>query len=303
MVTNQHLNELREPGCWAILADKKYYRVGNSCIKRTLRRHEWQSAPNGSLVVPPTSYVQRWKTDATILEYLRKHTNIPLPKLQCTFEDDGAFYHLTELVEGVSMTELSEDKKQVVMKELSMHVATMHSLTSKSPGVPGQLLLCPPQRVFRGQWKINSCWKPRVLNEDEEYRLCHNDLGQHNVIVDPDTLEIKAIIDWEFAGFWPEWFDRPFWQRVGPSSPLGDEEDDVERCREWLMKHCDEVVMPCLEGMKDEDANEEKSSPPHSRSNWEKSPILHVLCVFTVSLAIYLFKKLMRKHLMHLIFS
>jgi hypothetical protein len=30
-------------------------------------------------------------------------------------------------------------------------------------------------------------------------RNCYR--GQHNVIVDPATLKIKAIIDWEFGGF------------------------------------------------------------------------------------------------------
>ncbi len=28
-----------------------------------------------------------------------------------------------------------------------------------------------------------------------KYVFCHNDLGKHNVIVNPDTLKIKAIID------------------------------------------------------------------------------------------------------------
>ncbi|KAK3939932.1 hypothetical protein QBC46DRAFT_436456 [Diplogelasinospora grovesii] len=232
MVTNKELNDRREPGCWAVLADKKYFQVGNSCIKRTLRPHEWQSASNGSLVIPPTSYPQRWETDAAILQYLREKTNIPLPRLQCTFEDDGAFYHCTEYVQGV------------VTEELLQHVATLRSLRSDTPGVPGKELMCPPQRVTRNCWKTDSCWRPR--KEKGDYVFCHNDLGQHNVIVDPKTLKINAIIDWEFGGFWPEWFERRFWERPGPSAALEGEEDDVERCREWLMNHCDEVVIPHL---------------------------------------------------------
>ena len=31
--------------------------------------------------------------------------------------------------------------------------------------------------------------------------FCHNDLSANNVIVDPKTLKIAAIIDWEYAGF------------------------------------------------------------------------------------------------------
>ncbi len=46
----------------------------------------------------------------------REKTNIPLPRLQHTFEDDGAFYFSTELVPGVSMSQLTEEQKQVVTK-------------------------------------------------------------------------------------------------------------------------------------------------------------------------------------------
>lgn len=247
MVRNKELNLLREPGCWAVLADKKYYHVGTSCIKRTLRSHEWQSTADGTLVVPSTTYPQRWKTDAAILAYLREKTDIPLPRLQSTFEDDGAFYHCTEYVDGVSMSELTEEDKQVVKKEIMQHMATLHALRSDLPGVPGESLLCPPQRVTSCKWKINSCWRP--LEKRGDYVFCHNDLGQHNIIVDPKTLKINAIIDWEFGGFYPKWFERNYWERPGPSGPLEGEEDDRERCREWLMNNCEEVIMPHLQGV------------------------------------------------------
>ncbi|KJZ68821.1 hypothetical protein HIM_11795 [Hirsutella minnesotensis 3608] len=242
MVTNEELNDRREPGCSIVLADKKYFHVGNWFMKRTLRQHEWQSVANGITIIPPTTYPQRWKTDAAILRFLRQKTNIPLPRSECTFEDDGAFYFQSEYVEGVSMKELTEKEKDVVMQELEDHVATLRRLRSDTPGVPGESFMCPPQRVTSNGWKLDSCWRP--YKEKGDYVFCHNDLGQHNVIVDPGTLRIKAIIDWEFGGFWPEWFERPFWKRPGPSVALEGEEDDVQRCRDWLTTHCAEVIMP-----------------------------------------------------------
>lgn len=140
------------------------------------------------------------------------------------------------------MRELEQKDKEVVMKEVEQHVATLRTLRSEFPGVPGESLLCPPQRVANNQWKINSCWRPKAIKGD--YVFCHNDLGQHNVIVDPHTLKIQAIIDWEFGAFWPRWFETPFWKRPGPSVALDGEEDDVQRCRDWLMRHCEEVEMP-----------------------------------------------------------
>ncbi|KAK4099079.1 hypothetical protein N658DRAFT_525714 [Parathielavia hyrcaniae] len=249
MVSNQDINKHREAGCTGITQDKKYYEVGNSFIKRTLRRHEWIITTIPKLA-PSACLPQRWKTDAAILAYLRDKTDIPLPRMQFTFEDDGAFYFSTELVPGVTMTHLTAEQKQVVTKELLEHVATLKSLRSDTPGVPGQTLLCAPNRVQSGFWKPHSCWRPKPDMEKGDYVFCHNDLGQHNVIVDPETLKINAIIDWEYGGFWPEWFEQPYWKRPGPGGPIGDEEDDTERCYEWLLAHCDEVEMQHLRSLR-----------------------------------------------------
>lgn len=95
---------------------------------------------------------QRWKTDAAILVYLREKTNTLLPRLQHTFEDDGTFYFSIELelVPGVTMSQLTEEPKQVVIKELPGHIATLRSLRSDTLGVPGQSLLFALNRVHRG---------------------------------------------------------------------------------------------------------------------------------------------------------
>ncbi|GAB1311840.1 hypothetical protein MFIFM68171_02050 [Madurella fahalii] len=222
MVSNQDMNKHREAGCTGVTPDKKYYEVGNSFIKRTLRRHEWMTTATNW--TPSACLPQRWKTDAAILVYLREKTDIPLPRLQHTFEDDGAFYFSTELVPGVSMSQLTEEQKQVVTKELLEHIATLKSLRSDTPG-------------------------PDL--EKGSYVFCHNDLGQHNVIVDPETLKINAIIDWEYGGFWPEWFEQPYWKRKGTGAALQGEEDDTERCREWLLAHCVKVEMQHLLSLKE----------------------------------------------------
>lgn len=176
MVTNQELNQRREPGCWGVTQDKKYFHVGNSCIKRTLRRHEWITLHDENLlIVPPATIQQRWRTDAAALRFLAERTNIPLPPFQFVMEDDGAFYHATEFVEGVSMKHLNETDKQVVKKELMQHMETLRSLTSETPGVPGEELLCPPARVSGPSWKMHSCWKPKQIHAGEDkYVFCHN---------------------------------------------------------------------------------------------------------------------------------
>jgi aminoglycoside phosphotransferase (APT) family kinase protein len=66
--------------------------------------------------------------------------------------------------------------------------------------------------------------------------FCHNDLSANNVIVDPDSLKIKAIIDWEYAGFYPPEFEAPFYRRPGPSVALDGEVDDVDALTEMISK-------------------------------------------------------------------
>jgi Ser/Thr protein kinase RdoA (MazF antagonist) len=63
-------------------------------------------------------------------------------------------------------------------------------------------------------------------SDRDEYGFCHNDLSQQNIIVDPDTLKINAIIDWEYAGFYPARLEWPFYTRLGPSVAGKDEVDD-----------------------------------------------------------------------------
>jgi hypothetical protein len=244
------LHENREPGCWAVLADRKFFSLPRLFVKRTLRRHEWSDLGDNYILTPSAALPQRFRTDVAVQQYLRERTNIPLPAFASAFEDDGAMYLVMEFVQGVRMDELSEEDQKVVEKELLQHVETLKSLRSDTPGVPGEPLMIAPQRVCDFHWKYHSAWRPRS-GVKGDFVFCHNDLGQHNVLVDPKTLKITAIIDWEFGGFWPEWFERPFWARRGNSYALEGEEDDTERCREWLMVNCEEVEQPHLPTLHD----------------------------------------------------
>lgn len=89
----------------------------------------------------------------------------------------------------------------------------------------------PPNRVLENT--DNDNWSVRS-SESDEYEFCHNDLSQYNIIVDPATLKIKAIIDWEYAGFFPPYFEAPFYKRPGPSVALDGERDDVPELLQFL---------------------------------------------------------------------
>lgn len=233
-----------------ILCDKKYIVTPQCFIKRTLRRHEWQTALNNRVIVPSQCWPQRWRTDAANLAFISANTTIPVPRINFTFEDDGAFYFSTHTVDGVSMRSLPDEEKAIVQTELDGYIAELGMLKRDRPSVPGSELLCPPIRVYDGvAWNEHCCFRLKpgwTPTPGEEYVFCHNDLGRHNILVDKDTLKITAIIDWEYGGFWPAWFEGQFWKRDGPSGALGDEECDVKRLRKWLNENCDPVPMPPL---------------------------------------------------------
>lgn len=170
------------------------------------------------------------KNEAESLRYIRRHTNIPVATVHCDFEDDDAHYLVTEYIKGVNISDLTGDQKAIVHQQLQGHLATLQTLKFNRLGGPSGIVI-PPYRVLQrtevDDWRL-------MPSEDNEYVFCHNDLSQHNIIVDPDTLKINAIIDWEYAGFYPTRFEWPFYNRPGPSVAREDELDDSFELLEFL---------------------------------------------------------------------
>ncbi|KAI9818960.1 MAG: hypothetical protein M1832_004128 [Thelocarpon impressellum] len=258
-----------DPCCFGYLTDRKYFRIGSIFMKRTLRPHEQRRAPPPHLPPDPPkeSHVRRWTNEGAALTFLaRVAPSVPVPRFLGAYHDDGAFCFMSEWVDGVSMAELPPPDKKIVMRELRRHLATLRSLRSKIlGGLSFGGFICPPYRVLSDGWApCHSAWSPRpispscfpptfpgalasstraerALETAAPYVFVHNDLGQHNVLVDPRSLKITAILDWEYAGFWPVWFDRDFWKRPGPSVALAGEVDDTEFLRRWLVERCYET--------------------------------------------------------------
>lgn len=202
-------------------AERAYYRSGNFFIKRTLRPSEYMISQRGTTFIPPLG-VQRLKNEAATLAYIRRETNIPVPTLSGVIEMEDSFIMITEYMEGVNMAELKEEQKLVARAEIQQYQAILRELTSDVLGGPSGLLV-PPYRVMK--LKDKGEWVRKVAGS-EKFVFCHNDLSQHNVIVDPESSKITAIIDWEYAGFFPGYFERDFYERPGPSVALEGEIDD-----------------------------------------------------------------------------
>jgi tRNA A-37 threonylcarbamoyl transferase component Bud32 len=68
---------------------------------------------------------ERPENEAELLKFIRRVTSIPVPNVLSDFEDDGAYYIITEYVEGVAMSELCEEQKGAVCGELEGYLAAL----------------------------------------------------------------------------------------------------------------------------------------------------------------------------------
>lgn len=55
--------------------------------------------------------------------------------------------------------------------------------------------------------------------------------------MDPETHVIQAIIDFEYSGFYPSFFEGQFYRRVGLSIALNGEDDDTDRLIGFINSH------------------------------------------------------------------
>lgn len=230
MVTNQELNNNKEAECTYITVERKYFHVNDTFIKRSLRPREWQENPWTGETYEPRLIQARLLNEASALEFIAQNTTIPVPKLYACFRDDEAVYLITEYIEGRGMDELEDEEKLIVGEEIESFVQQLHGLKSNNIGGPSGLII-PPYRVQQ-ESKIDT-WNVKPA-ETNEYVFCHNDLAQQNVIVCHDSLKVRAIIDWEYAGYWPKEFEGRFYKRSGPSIALENEEDDAKRLLRFL---------------------------------------------------------------------
>lgn len=216
-------------GYQAVTPERGYYKHGGFFIKRSLRPSEFMTGTRGLWV--PRLGIERLQNEAESMRFIRRVSDIPVPQLYGAFEVDGSYILILEYIEGVPMAQLSKSQRREIYPEIDRHWETLRKIKSKTIGGPSGLVI-PPSRVLEST-DHDDTW-PSRSSESDEYVFCHNDLSQGNIIVDPKTLKIKAILDWEYAGFYPPYFDAPWYKRRGPSSAMDGEADDVPKLLQFL---------------------------------------------------------------------
>ena len=194
-------------------SQRAYRRTSSTFIKRELRQEERHLDFWGNLIRPRWSK-QRLQNEKVALEYIATHTSIPVPKVLDSFELDGAYHLITKLIPGVPLDLIDAEDKPRAHQQVDAFVRDyvlpqLHALKSRHIGSLIGFVI-PPTRVVESDSR--EIWPSKTSSKDQ-YVFCHNDLSQHNIMVDPKTLQVLAILDWESSGFYPPEFEAPLWLR------------------------------------------------------------------------------------------
>jgi len=185
-----------------------------------MKKSELQMDLQSGRVFEPYLGLLRARNEVAALNFIRENTDIPVPEVIVAFQDDEVFYSVVRYVDGILMDKLSESDAAKVVEELDRYLAELAKFTSDEiksfVGEP-----CFPPRLLYGlRTRAPGTF---VKSPSQEYVLCHGDLARHNVIVDPKTLKIAALIDWEYAGFYPPEVEYRFYLRPEPSGKQASE--------------------------------------------------------------------------------
>jgi aminoglycoside phosphotransferase len=198
-------------GDWSGATEEKKFRLqGDTFIKSTLHEEEWQCHPETRRKYEPKIAIERAKNEAANMRYIRKHTNIPVPEVLDEHESDGVYTIVMTRAEGVTIASLTLADREIAIANMEHYFESFHKLkSSRLGGVSG--LVCPPHPVLNKVAPEDCHWTQQPAQSDS-YVFCHMDAHQENILVDPKTLEISCILDFEFAGFYPQRFDLPLYR-------------------------------------------------------------------------------------------
>lgn len=178
------------------------------------------------------------------IQFVRQHTTIPVPKIVKFRDEPGLPVQIVmEYVENAQpahLVRMGAGGAKLLKDQIRKILLQLHFITD------------PKCRSFAGiplfAHRFEATHIPiqdllyRQYESDSPYVLCHGDLAWHNILIDPDTFEIKCLLDWEYAGFYPVEVEGDYWKRRGALGRMrGTDPSDVDRVLRILYSHQHEV--------------------------------------------------------------
>ncbi|KAF6766907.1 Aminoglycoside phosphotransferase [Kalmanozyma brasiliensis GHG001] len=181
--------------------------AGKKCfMKRSVDPREFRVDRDNHRVVSFTNSANAVRNEKLAIDYVREHTSIPVPNIVFYLDEGDRVYLATEVVEGVTLGDIEDPKDEFkVCKQLDAYVTELEThRSSKIRGFGVDVCLPVHMHDLNNQYESEKY----VEVEGDPFVLCHGDLHPGNVIVDPETMKVKAVIDWEFAGYYPAIIDN-----------------------------------------------------------------------------------------------
>ncbi|CCE30266.1 uncharacterized protein CPUR_04114 [Claviceps purpurea 20.1] len=196
-----------------------YYYTTKVFVKRQPHTDELGLDIYGNQAVNP--YIaDRLRNEAAVLQFVAKHTTIPVPEFLALWEENGLVHLKTALVEnGIELRNVDESLLSTAITSVTAQLESdilpqLRRLRRNFMGSPDpELPVIPPRRFW--QAKEKRVW-PSMTKDTDECVLCHTDLDRQNILVDPNTFKIVSILDWETAGYFPQEWELPLWTVNGP---------------------------------------------------------------------------------------
>ncbi|ROT41239.1 kinase-like protein [Sodiomyces alkalinus F11] len=182
------------------------------------------------------------RREAEAMDYVKKNTSIPIPTVLRVHLDDASngksswilMQRLSGLELGTAWPQMDDDARSETICQLRSYLEQLHRLRpatavvgriGSASGGPAwdhrlsNMSTCGPFESVAEFHDflvapVRQCPRPELVAKyrsqlADTYDVCfaHADLSWENILVDVSTGQIQGILDWEMAGFWPEWWE------------------------------------------------------------------------------------------------
>ncbi|TDL27918.1 kinase-like protein [Rickenella mellea] len=178
--------------------------------------------------------------EAANIEYIARNTTIPVPRIQDVIVIKGDTYTIMDYIDGTELEnvwwDLYAEQHRGIFEDLKNYISQMRSLRPPNPGrvecadgtgIYDPRLPCSPYPPFPSvkdfhdelghRYVLNveahrEAWPQFQAIKERNYqtKFTHSDIAPRNILV--KNGKIAAIVDWETAGWYPEYWEYTRWE-------------------------------------------------------------------------------------------
>ncbi|KFY40703.1 hypothetical protein V494_03365 [Pseudogymnoascus sp. VKM F-4513 (FW-928)] len=192
--------------------------------------------------------------EASTMEFIRRHTSIPVPRIICSFTRKGLTYIVMESIDGDMIgrgwTSRTDESKAKILSQIKEMVADMRRIAPPSSAVSnvdggilydcrihGPMQFGPFKSIQDFHKYLRGGLEAHADNPSDASELIawqdgpwsapvftHGDLSSLNILARGD--EVVGIIDWETAGWYPDYWEYTTASNVNPQNLFWKKEVD-----------------------------------------------------------------------------